>query len=329
MLHKIIYKIAPSLPSTLNILLSYFFEAVRFTRLNTNNHYRRDQNKHRAILLRQCHGIEKAFSLPNMKEIFGIPQANVLFREVESYYNNYGLEREVLDGCKILHNYFLYHSMIEDESLLILKDKFNEFLKKSCIDIKSISGDCFHEFTKQNVITGVQFDDFFSSRSSVRNFTDKAISIDKLKRFGHLAGSSPSACNRQPWNLRIIQSKDQITKALNYQNGNKGFNDSISNLAIITGKISNFSSKERNQVFIDCGMFSMSFIMTLHANGIASCPLNMSNQYKDEMEIAKNLNFTKDEVPIMMIAFGYAAKNTKSSNSEKKAPCEFIQHNNL
>ncbi len=324
MLHKIVYSIFPTLPSKVNIFRSYFFEALRFARYNTNNDYRLNKDKHRAILMRKCHGVEKAFSLPNMKESFGYVQAKALLNELYDYGHKYGVEDIVLDGFRILNNYFTYHKNITDSKLEQLQAFFESSLIKLSIDIDSIGGNCFQLVQAQKELDGKLFDSFFLSRFSVRKFEDRVIPFDTVAHLALVSGKSPSACNRQPWKIRIIQSPKLIEKALGLQNGNRGFSSVIKNLAIITGKISNFSSKERNQVYIDCGMYSMSFIMALHANGISCCPLNMSYQYGEEKKVCGELNFDDDEVPIMMIAYGIASSDAMCANSNRKKASDFI-----
>lgn len=328
-MRRLIYRYFPALLPTLNIFRSYIFEARRFARFNTNNRYRGLKTKHRAILVRKCHGLEKAFSLPSMKEVFGKKQAEVLLDEVKVYVELYGVEREVLDGLKILDSYFIYHEGVNDVEIERLSDCFKKLLIQLDISKNAVSEDCFRTLKGRHSLTGESFDEFFLSRYSIRAFTDVFIPKDDVLKCGFIAGKSPSACNRQPWNLRIVQSRELIQKALKLQNGNRGFNEVISNLAIVTGKISNFSSKERNQVYIDCGLYSMSFMLALHARGIGSCPLNMSYQSSDEKMLIQSLGFEADEVPIMMIAFGFAEKDAKVANSQRKLPEEFIQFDNI
>jgi len=329
MLHKIIYSLFPTLPSKLNIFRSYLFEALRFARFNTNNSYRLLKTKHRAILMRKCHGVEKAFSLPNMKENFGFKQAEALLEELYDYSNKYGAENIVLDGLIILNNYFKHHNGIDENQLKKLQISFESLLQILSIEKEKVDVNCFRLFEQQKEIESSKFDTFFLSRYSVRKFSSEVIPFEKIIHLADVSGKTPSACNRQPWNIRIVQAPELIEKALKLQNGNRGFSHVVKNLAIITGKISNFSSKERNQVYIDCGMYSMSFIMALHANGIASCPLNMSYQSRDEKDLCSKLKFDEDEVPIMMIAFGIAASDARCANSERKEVSDFVQLNNI
>lgn len=329
MIRKLVYKFFPALLSTLNIYRSYIFEARRFAKLNTNNRYRNNKNKHRAILLRMSHGLEKAFSLPNMREKFGVNAAKALLAEIKAYYELYGLESEVLEGLKILKNYFHYHLDTNDSEISSLNTEFKELIYELNIELADLGGDCFKQISVVTDFNEKQFDEFFMARYSVRKYKDEIIPIDTIKHCGYIAGKTPSACNRQPWNLRVLQSRSQINKALSIQNGNRGFSDEISNLVIVTGKISCFSSKERNQVYIDCGMYSMSFILALHSRGISSCALNMSYQSGDELNIAKELSFEQDEVPIMMIAIGKAADDAILANSTRKSVDDYIQINNI
>lgn len=60
--------------------------------------------------------------------------------------------------------------------------------------------------------TNIDFLKLAEERYSVRNFTDKAIeqdTLDKILKAGHLA---PTACNRQPQKILVINSEEGLAK---------------------------------------------------------------------------------------------------------------------
>src|SRR5690606_8509042 len=121
----------------------------------------------------------------------------------------------------------------------------------------------------------IDYDYFVKSRHSVRNLTNRPVLREVLNKAIEQARWTPSVCNRQSWRVHVFESKQDKKVALSFQNGNDGFGDCADKILLITCDLRCFfTSRERNQCFIDGGMFSMSLIYALHAAGVCSCALN-------------------------------------------------------
>ncbi len=321
---KIIRFFFPSLPSSMNILVSFMYDASRFMKYNTNNNYRGNKRKHQAILLRRIHGLEKAFSLPKMKQFFGSMQASSLLEALEYYLSKYKSDEIVKDALNVLHNYYLYHEGIKEKQIEELLVRYENLVK--VFDLSFQSKKCYVTFENNKIIRWKEFSEFFKSRYSVRNFKNEIIPNSLVEEAIDIALKTPSAGNRQPWKVRIYTSERQRKSVLKVQNGNRGFTESIYNVAVISGHLSHFSSKERNEVYIDGGMFSMSLMLAFHSLGISTCALNLSYQAKELAGISKIFGFSKDEVPIVMLAFGIASDNVRCARSERLNVKKFIEY---
>lgn len=167
--------------------------------------------------------------------------------------------------------------------------------------------------------------EFFNSRYSVREFSDRPVCKNKLKSAISLSLKTPSACNRQPWHVYHISDKKQIQEALVHQSGNKGFSDKIHDLLVICSDIRAFNpGSERYQHWIDGGMYSMSLVYTLHSMGIASCCLNWSHQGKSDLAFRKEFHeISPSHTIIMMLAIGEPQESNKLCVSPRR-PIEEI-----
>jgi nitroreductase len=75
---------------------------------------------------------------------------------------------------------------------------------------------------------------------------------------------------------------------------------------LVTADLRTFvSSGERNQAFIDGGLYAMSLMYALQARGIASCPLNLGLSFLMDRALRKAAKLPPNENLIMMIAIGY------------------------
>lgn len=153
---------------------------------------------------------------------------------------------------------------------------------------------------------------FFMSRFSVREFTSEVVSEEAIKEAVRLASKTPSVCNRQAWHVYHLQDRDKIAKALSFQNGNRGFGHKIPSLLILTVDLRAFDmSTERYQHWIDGGMYAMSIVLALHAQGLASCCLNWSKGPTDDLKLRREIDVGAHHSILMMLAVGHPQEEVK------------------
>lgn len=167
---------------------------------------------------------------------------------------------------------------------------------------------------------------FFSSRHSTRDFDDRAVSLADLIEAVEMAINTPSVCNRQAWLVRLQLDREDIVRSLAFQNGNTGFTENIPALAIVTVDSQLFAgSGERNQGWIEGGLFSMSLVWALHGMGIDSCMLNMSLPNRRTDALRRELGIPDNELVIMMIAIGYGKEGHRVARSPRRNIAEVLR----
>lgn len=182
--------------------------------------------------------------------------------------------------------------------------------------------------TAEDLGRGVLADpeEFFFSRHSIRDFAAKEVPEQLLTRAVKLAIQSPSVCNRQGWFVYTCQTRATIDKALSLQNGNAGFGHEIPALMIVCFDIRAFDTGgERNQGWIDGGMFCMSLISAFHALGVGSCCLNWSKTPGDDRRIRKMLPIKAHHTILMMIGVGFPNNSLKVCASARRPVESFIE----
>lgn len=159
----------------------------------------------------------------------------------------------------------------------------------------------------------------FATRHSVRDFADRDVDEALLREAADLARTSPSVCNRSPWLVRFYQGT-MAQEALQYQSGNGGFGHAVPAVAVVSVELGYFvGSGERNQAFIDGGIFASSLMWALHGLGLDTCMLNLSLPVPIERRLRDGLGIPASEVPIMMIAIGYGRDGHRVSRSPRRA----------
>ena len=237
--------------------------------------------------------------------------------------NGFDTNRSVFCHClSVMEEYLEFHKAANykiDETLEgDVKRLLNNRTFTRCYQI---------EFTRKEFLEKKDsaFESFALSRYTVRNYCDKEVSDEVFMDCALLAQKSPSACNRQPNHLYIIRNKDKKEQILSLQNGNRGFGHLADALVVFTGDLSSFRyADERNEVYFNSGLFSMTFIYALHHKGIGSCALNWSVNSKIDAKIRRIVGIPDNETVTMVLSCGYLPEVFKVAASPRRDVGEII-----
>lgn len=164
-----------------------------------------------------------------------------------------------------------------------------------------------------------QFRTLCFARRSVRSYSNKDVPFEVVKQAVEIAQLSPSACNRQPWRVHVYQGREKIDSMLELQNGNKGFGNTIPLLLVLTAEMNAFfDSSERNQLFIDSGLFAMSLLLALQAKGLSTCCLNWCVAPDVDREGHRRGRIPENERIVMYLAVGYSATEASVPYSSRR-----------
>ncbi|KNH23246.1 hypothetical protein ACU18_00050 [Arthrobacter sp. ZBG10] len=142
-----------------------------------------------------------------------------------------------------------------------------------------------------------------------------------------LAGHAPSVCNRQSWKTHLYTEQADIEKLLSHQSGNRGFGHTARGLLVVTADARLFSgSGERNQRWVDGGLFAMSIVWAMHGLGINSCMLNWSKGNSASEALRRDSGIAPQEDIIVMIALGYAMPDHRVARSPRRPVTEIFRH---
>lgn len=159
---------------------------------------------------------------------------------------------------------------------------------------------------------------FFRSRRSVRAFSDAEVPSDLVANAVDLAINTPSVCNRQSWKAHYYVG-DLAQKVLALQNGSRSFAHEIPAVLVVTSDNALFSgSGERNQRWVDGGLFAMSLVWALHGLGLATCMLNWSRVNSASDQLRRVAGIDPSEEIIVMIGVGWPAEDARVARSPRR-----------
>jgi nitroreductase len=301
MLPAYVFKARLSVKNNYRLVLQYFYDAAVYMRFNGSK-ISMGAKQLEGKIIAHYHVLEKGMSHPKPKQCFSLPIVESLITLIEEY-DSFNAERssQVQVAVAVLRSYSRFRTNVD-----CLSDGLKAQIEALYLPSEVTSGALLlsrDDFFKHSQSA---FSKMSKSRYTVRDFTSEDVDLELLKTAIEMSLKTPSVCNRQTCKVHVLTSSQDITSHLAFQTGNRGFGDKINKLLIITSDLNLFQGdKERNQAFVDGGMFAMSLLYALHSLKIAATPLNWSYDKKQDVGLHKLGIVPRHEKIIMFVGVGH------------------------
>ncbi len=270
-----------------------------------------------------AHALEKGLSHENLRLGFGKTALKKLAETLNVYVRK-GFNKSSIsyrNAISVLSEYRRLH-LESGYKIDYFNQLFDTFMDEIDADKSGLGGVLYitkKPTNKQN------FKELFESRWSVREYSDRPVDVSKVKDAIRLSMKSPSVCNRQSARVHIITNAETIKRVLKVQGGFTGY-DAPPILLVVTSDMRTFlASTERNQPYIDGGIFSMSLLMSLEFYGLAACPLNAMFNKKRDVLVKTITGIQNYEALIMFISVGSFKTTSKVPRSFRITAEEVIK----
>lgn len=274
-----------------------------------------------AELIFQYHKIEKGLCIGGPPRFFGKEAAERTLELMQQWKAaGHSLQDPVYLGC--------HHAMLAYKQRFTITpppEAVGKALTQLIDQLPPVGADAIGFDTPLPAVhrANVSADQFFrlaAERRSVRSFAQQPVPREKILQAVRSAQLAPSACNRQPWRLHIYDDRAVMKSLLALQNGNSGFGQQIPVLmAVCVDTRCFFDASERNEPYLDAGLFLMSLIYALQADGIASCCLNWCVEPSTDAELHKRGSIPPYEVVTTLFAVGYPAPDALVPRSVRRS----------
>ncbi|QNL51596.1 nitroreductase family protein [Olivibacter sp. SDN3] len=287
------------------------------------------------LLTRNIHRIEKGLLMKTRKPVFAkdyiqetIESFELIYKEAENNAN-----QQVKWFHDVLENYF--SACAPDPHIDIFRTRFNSITQNYPLSVNHHDLDRKYVPYKR-VLNGerssaISYRDFYilsKQRRSVRWFTDQPVPRDLIDQAILAAIEAPSACNRQPFEFRVIDDPEMVHRVASIPMGTKGYAENIPVLVVVVGNLdAYFDERDRHVIYIDSSLASMAFMYALETLGLSSCAINWPDIEVKEKQMEKVLKLDKYQRPIMCIAVGYPDVEERVAYSAKR-PIEMIRKYN-
>ncbi len=280
------------------------------------------------------HRLEKGLSHQEFRFGFGkrvlleISKRMTMLERVDS---NYAKNPLYIQGLAVLHEYQERHERV-DYDLENIRQCFAQNIWEAAQRYDPNNPMCCVRAGSTMLATSSKVDnrskpfvDLAENRYSVREYANHPVSQELLDKVYAVSMKTPSVCNRQATRVYEITNPEIIAKALRIQGGFTGYKEPPV-LLFITSDIRAFmDNNERNEPFVDGGLFSMSLLYALESYGLAACPLNAMFNPNQDKETRDLLGIPDYELPIMYIAVGNFPEVVPVCVSTRKSPEEIVR----
>lgn len=300
--------------------LNYYWEDIQRYKKHSNGFLSPNREK---ILLGKIivtyHIIEKGLTMPDMRAGFGKDALLNLISLCNTYIEKQCNQQDdhFLHAVKLLNEYVRVHEEMGfalDEELVgkVRKLSLRTNVSATCSQLGCENDEYFSHANSS-------FRDFAFSRHSIRNFIDKPVDRGLIMKAVEIAQKSPSSCNRQPNRVYILENKEQIQWLLESQKGNRGFGQLIDKVIVLTAETGVFNGfTERNEAFLNSGMYAMSLLYGLHYYKIGAVSLAYVRVSKlDDRKLRQICGIPDSEVVSMLIGCGHVPEKLSIASSPR------------
>lgn len=298
--------------------IAFSYDKRRFLKHHAKRTGGRSEQAHiEGRLVFHAHAIEKGLSHQVVRLGFGKTALKALASNLKTYVSRgYSKNGEAyLNALSTLRAYMELHEA-ENYDVGYLNELFSsDLLKEASEDDSELGGISVVKEADKTVNDNLNFKELFNNRWSIREYSDKPVDKSKIEEVIEIARKTPSICNRQSSRVTVIYDKETIASALKLQGGITGYELPPALLMITTDTSAFIDINERNQIFIDGGLYAMSVLMGLEYVSLGACPLNAMMSVKNDKKMRKLLNIPSSENIIMFISVGNFLEENKVPRS--------------
>lgn len=301
------------LASRMLVMPNYIYDARRFLSSSTAAGEANDVEKLSAHITMDYHRIEKGMALPSPRPGFGQDVVARLLAYIPEYERRFGPADVTRVARAVLAEYHAF-SAAHDVPL----PKLTTFLGTP--EPTNLGGGTVTLLAEQLFpFDSNEAQAFVGSRRSVRNFTGQSVPQEMIEEAVRLAQRAPSVCNRQAGRVYACNEPARMAKVLTYQNGNRGFGDTLGAVFVVTADMRAFTTLgERNQAWVDGGIFAMSLAMGLHSLKLGTCMLNWSVDARHDRKARAALGIDEHQAIITMLGAGFPIDTVKVAASPRR-----------
>lgn len=282
------------------------------------------QRPNHARLRRNTHRLEKGLLMRPRRERFAQAYLPEL---VADYLAQVRFSDACTEELQWAHNVLSeYFSVVRDDKIICDQRKLFDSAEHRFNQLKSYKPYA-RSLSPDDIPTSESFHSLCLRRRSVRWFKSQAVPRKLLEQAIDTATFSPSACNRQPFDIFVIDDPKVLKEAVQLPMGTNGWSENIPMLLVFVGDFSSFEhERDRHVPYIDASLAAMSLMLALETLGLSSCPINWPDIEARERKMERLLELEPWQRPIMCLAVGFADQKGYVAYSQKRTARQLVKY---
>lgn len=311
------------------LLFSDEFDNVHFRLLNGKFHFLNNPDSLGLYskTRRNIHRLEKGIAANRLKQINSFA-ADYIEETIDDFatLTQKGIDANFYKwGNDVLTTYF---SIVTNTGkTAVLNEKFQSITQPADLQIDKTTPSIPYEAAKLPPLT-LSYDQLTTllhRRHSVRWYNEKVVEDDIIKKAVLAALTSPSACNRQAFNVYSVKG-DKLDEIKRLKLGFEIFADHIHTFLFIVGDLSAYvEERDKHLIYIDGGLFAMSLMLAFETLGVSTCPINFPDMAWLDAEMDRILGLNPYQKGVMLLSIGYVDANSPVPFSAKKQVGEVLK----
>lgn len=278
----------------------------------------------RSYVIMQYHIIEKGLTMPNRRLGFGMEVIRKLMAQIVAFEHKFGSDSQVTHAIGVLKTYWELHFTA---GAINASEAFWQELDLFLGNYPSVESARQLHFTREDFYKekDAVFPRFALARHTSRHYSEKSLDVKLLRNAVEIAISTPTACNRQHCRVYCVSDKKLMADILHIQGGSRGFGHFADKLLIVTANLEDLNVvRERNDLFVNGGMFLMNLCYSLFYNEIAHCILNWSRTPDEDMRFRTLVGIKESETVIAILTCGVPPEEFDVCASPRKPISEYF-----
>lgn len=298
---------------------NYDYDREKFLRYSSTGVVNPDPVALAAFLTAAYHAIEKGLAMEDTRAGFGLPKIRPILAAIVELERIGHAEFATRGARGCMRSYLRFH----DERGVPLPVEIEAELRAFVAPMgeREFPGGATAWTRKQiEDATDFDYDRFIQTRSSLRHYTGEPVAPEAIEDAVRIAIKSPRVCNREMRRIHVAYDPDLRQRLLSYHNGNRGFGHKLGAVLVVTVDQREFDIiGERNQGWIDGGLFAMSLVYALHAARLGTCMLNWSEDCEQDKRLREAFAIPDHEVVITFIGVGHMPEEFEVAASPSPA----------
>lgn len=272
-------------------------------------------------ILQLSHRLEKGMTISRPKSMWGWEKANELAALVEA---NEGREEFACRvGKGVLFAFIGIKKQTGDPEEIRCAEELEAHLAEKGITAENAAAGGFAQICSEDILLSADelaaAEKLFAARHSVRDFAGTEVPRETILRAAQMANRCPSACNRQPYHVYVVDAEDRAGAGFrNEFNADK--------FVLVTGRISAFKLSEMNDWIVSASIFAGYLSLALHAYGVGSCVMrkDLVRDTKYNRKMRDLCNIPENEQIVLELAIGNYRDDFRAAVSCRTEPDNLI-----